>query len=106
MEATTKRVVGARKSRWETREIRGARRERNRLRRDLNSNMEDWVRKSREVHEMTVAARRKTWKKDLQTIAETRDTKKTWDLVKRMEGKNPTGGPQSAPLQRKIVHHP
>ena len=34
-----------------------------------------------------MAAKRKTWRNDLQTIAETRNTKKIWDLVKRMEGK-------------------
>ena len=63
-EATPRRAVGARKSRWETREIRGARRERNKLRKDQNSNREDWVRKSRKLHETTVAAKRKIWRKD------------------------------------------
>ena len=64
-------------------ELRTLIQERNRLRRDMGTNRDAWVAKTRKVLEKTQEAKRNTWRAHLE---DTKDAKKAWAVVKSLNG--------------------
>ena len=88
-ESIPKKVIREERNLWITADILRMRRERNELRRNIATRREEWVNKCRELSEMTLEAQRRTWRKNLESIKESKDTGKAWRVVK---GLGATGG--------------
>jgi hypothetical protein len=95
--STPVKVIRANRVIWETAEIAAARRERNRLRRDMGRNRREWVEKSREVVQLTREAKRRVWREKLEDIKESKDTKRSWDLIGGLNGSK-TGNKDSVAI--------
>ena len=81
-ESIPKKVIREERNLWITADILRMRRERNELRRNITTRREEWVNKCRELSEMTLEAQRRTWRKNLESIKESKDTGKAWRVVK------------------------
>ena len=87
--AVPRRVIREDDRPWMNSELRSLTRERNRLRRDMRHNREEWVRVNKLVIEKTKEAKRAVWHANLDGISEQKDARKAWEVVKRLSGVTP-----------------
>ena len=97
-EATPTRTIKKEQVKWMTAEIRRERRERNRLRRDINNNREEWKAKCKKVRDLEVEAKRRIWREKLEGIQEAKDAGKVWGIVKSL------GAPERAARSEVLVY--
>ena len=86
--AVPKKVLRKDEPPWMNAELKALTRERNKLRRDMRNNRQEWVKTNRLVLEKTKEARRAIWQSHLSSISEDKDIKKAWDVVKSLSGSN------------------
>ena len=69
-----------------TEEIRREWKERNRLRRNIGENREEWKSKCKLVNDMIREAKTRVWREKLDGIEEGKDTSKAWGVVRALGG--------------------
>ena len=84
--AVHQNVCRKKETSWMNAELKTLIQERNRLRRNMGSNRDAWVAKTREVIEKTQEAKRNTWRAHLEEVTRTKDAKKAWAVVKSLNG--------------------
>ena len=84
--AVPQNVCRKKETPWMNAELKTLIQERNRLRRDIGANRDAWVAKTREVLEKTQEAKRNTWRAHLKEVTRTKDAKKSWAVVKSLNG--------------------
>ena len=73
-ERNSRKVIREERVPWITENIQRVTRERNELLRNITTRREEWVNKCRELSEMTKEANRRAWRKNLESIKESKDT--------------------------------
>ena len=77
---------------WLTPEIREAIKERNRLRKTLIDNREEWTEAGRKVSEMIKEEKTKRWKEYVESLDQQTTDKQLWRTIHNLEGKTHQGG--------------
>ena len=84
--AVPQKVCRKKETPWMNVELQTLIQERSGLRRDMGSNRDAWVAKTREALEKTQEAKRNTWRAHLEKVTRTKGAKKAWAVVKSLNG--------------------
>ena len=80
------KIPGRRKP-WMSEPLRDAIKKRNRLRRNLRDNREEWIAANKEVQEIAKAEKERSWKEFVEEIGAAEDQTKIWRVLKSLSGK-------------------
>ena len=69
-----------------SREVREAMKRRNRLRRTVRENREEWLDACRDVRELVEAARKRKWTEFVESLDSSTDVSKVWRVVRSLSG--------------------
>ena len=81
------------KNLWMTPTVRGMIRQRNRLRRDLNNNREEWLQACKETNDAIREAKTECWREVVEEAIGSEDAGKTWNFIKTLNGTPDSNSP-------------
>jgi ribonuclease HI len=85
-QCVTRVSVAAERRPWMSREVREAMKRRNRLRRTVRENREEWLDACRDVRELVEAARKRKWTEFVESLDSSTDVSKVWGVVRSLSG--------------------